>query len=172
MRVLPEPTFGLPGVGLKAGQRGIMRRILPVPPGQAGPHEFPVQVPAIRQEPLAHQPAVATGVPDEHGHLLLECQAGGELPSLRTEGLPAFRRVDAVQPTSDGLPISQDLEGVAVHDADDAAGELGGGPGLRDEDEAQETPHSSPAVHSNFPSPIENVRLSFRRCHHLSIIPH
>jgi hypothetical protein len=90
MRITPEPAFSLPGFGFEPGQRRIMQCVRPVPPGQSGPHGFLIQTPAIRQEHLAHQAAVAVGVTNQNSHLLLERQGGRELPGSGAEGLPAL----------------------------------------------------------------------------------
>ena len=76
---------------------------------------------------MADDPAVAVGILDHHPHLALEGEVGQRLPRPAAIGLAALGRVDLRQPDL-GLAVvgGQQGEGVAIGDADDLAGELGG----------------------------------------------
>ncbi len=61
-----------------------------------------------------------------HGDALHEYQRGCELLGSFAKCLASLRAVNAVQPDALAFALVQDRDGVAVADADHAAGEVGG----------------------------------------------
>jgi hypothetical protein len=86
MRVRPEATPSGPRFGLQALKLLVVRGIAPIPPREAGAHEFPVDVAAVGQDHVGHDAIVAVSVGRIEPHDLPEGELGSELLGLRGAG--------------------------------------------------------------------------------------
>src|SRR5215831_10248365 len=77
--------------------------------------------PAIREQHLTHQTAVAVCRVHDNRHVTLQDQVTREPPRVRAEGLRLLRSDTAIQPHRDRLPLTQYADDIAIAHTHDLA---------------------------------------------------
>ena len=121
-------------------------RVLPIPPREARPEQCSADVRSIGQHDIRHRAPMAILSEYSDRDFLAMDERRCELLGLLAEGLALLRTVDATQSDAFSLAIVEYIKGVAVENADDAAGEVGSYGRCHVEYEREE--HDRPPSHS------------------------
>ena len=96
MRIAPQSALRRPRFLLQIAENQFATRVVLIPPRQPGPHEFLVQIPAIRQDDFGDGALVAYGV--EACKRLLKANTCS-IDAIENRGT-AIKRADLIRPSA------------------------------------------------------------------------
>ena len=126
MGISPQAFPGFSCVLLQPFKHRISRRILPIPPAPALLDEFLIEVHPIGQDHIPKDAFVLVVAVGLDGDFFPKGKLKGSVLGVFAIGLTFFGTVDAVKTDAVSMVAVQYFESVAVEDAHDMAGEVGG----------------------------------------------